>query len=114
MPRVARQNQAQCIVTMYRFDTSRRYVSARRCTSPRLNRYATCEAGICRAGHWMRDNNLVSTHGRSPAGGGMVSDRPSEWSHFGPGSRIGKYVLEQQIGHGGMAVVFRAREDQLG
>jgi hypothetical protein len=44
----------------------------------------------------------------------MVSERPSEWSHFGPGSRIGKYVLEHQIGHGGMAVVFRAREDQLG
>jgi serine/threonine-protein kinase len=44
----------------------------------------------------------------------MVSDLPWEGSHFGPGSRIGKYVLEQQIGHGGMAVVFRARDDQLG
>jgi serine/threonine-protein kinase len=44
----------------------------------------------------------------------MVSDLPWEESHFGPGSRIGKYVLEQQIGHGGMAVVFRARDDQLG
>jgi hypothetical protein len=44
----------------------------------------------------------------------MVSDVPWEGSHFGPGSRIGKYVLEQQIGHGGMAVVFRARDDQLG
>ncbi len=44
----------------------------------------------------------------------MVSDSPWEVSHFGPGSRIGKYVLEQQIGHGGMAVVFRARDDQLG
>jgi tRNA A-37 threonylcarbamoyl transferase component Bud32 len=44
----------------------------------------------------------------------MVSDLPWEKSHFGPGSRIGKYVLEQQIGHGGMAVVFRARDSQLG
>jgi hypothetical protein len=44
----------------------------------------------------------------------MVSDLPSEQSHFRPGSRIGKYVLEQQIGRGGMAMVFRARDDQLG
>ncbi len=44
----------------------------------------------------------------------MVSDLPWEGSHFGSGSRIGKYVLERQIGHGGMAVVFRARDDQLG
>jgi hypothetical protein len=44
----------------------------------------------------------------------MVSDLPWQGSHFGPGSRIGKYVLEQQIGQGGMAVVFRARDDQLG
>jgi Protein kinase domain len=44
----------------------------------------------------------------------MVSGLPGEESHFRPGSRIGKYVLEQQIGHGGMAVVFRARDDQLG
>lgn len=44
----------------------------------------------------------------------MVSYLSWERSHFGPGSRIGKYVLEEQIGHGGMAVVFRARDDQLG
>ena len=44
----------------------------------------------------------------------MVNDLAWEESHFGPGSRIGKYVLEQQIGRGGMAVVFRARDDQLG
>jgi serine/threonine-protein kinase len=44
----------------------------------------------------------------------MVSDLPREQGHFGPGSRIGKYVLEHQIGHGGMAVVFKARDDQLG
>ena len=44
----------------------------------------------------------------------MVNYLPWEGSHFGPGSRIGKYVLEKQIGHGGMAVVFRARDEQLG
>ncbi len=44
----------------------------------------------------------------------MVSDLPWDGSDFGRGSRIGKYVLEQQIGHGGMAVVFRARDEQLG
>jgi Protein kinase domain len=44
----------------------------------------------------------------------MHSDLPSQESRFGPGSRMGKYVLEQQIGHGGMAVVFRARDEQLG
>jgi hypothetical protein len=44
----------------------------------------------------------------------MVSDLPWEEGRFSPGSRIGKYVLEQQIGRGGMAVVFTARDDQLG
>ncbi len=44
----------------------------------------------------------------------MISDLPWEEGHFGPGSRIGKYVLEQQIGHGGMAVVFTARDGRLG
>ena len=44
----------------------------------------------------------------------MISGLPWHGSHFGPGSRIGKYALEQQIGQGGMAVVFRARDDQLG
>jgi Protein kinase domain len=44
----------------------------------------------------------------------MVSDLRWAENHFGPRSRIGKYVLEQQIGRGGMAVVFRARDEQLG
>ena len=44
----------------------------------------------------------------------MASDLPWDESRLGPGRRIGKYVLEEQIGHGGMAVVFRARDDQLG
>ena len=33
---------------------------------------------------------------------------------FGAGSRIAGYRLEGQIGHGGMAVVFRARDERLG
>ena len=44
----------------------------------------------------------------------MVSDLAWSGSHFGPGSRVGKYALEEQLGQGGMAVVFRARDDQLG
>jgi hypothetical protein len=67
-----------------------------------------------RRGCLMRENDVVWTHEGDPAGGGMVSDLPWEQSQVGPGSRIGKYVLERQIGHGGMAVVFRARDDQLG
>jgi hypothetical protein len=31
-----------------------------------------------------------------------------------PGSRTAGYVLEEQIGRGGMAVVFRARDERLG
>src|SRR5580693_5822006 len=53
-------------------------------------------------------------YGGGIAGGGMASDLPWDESRLGPGRRIGKYVLEEQIGHGGMAVVFRARDDQLG
>ena len=33
---------------------------------------------------------------------------------FAAGSRIAGYRLEEQIGHGGMAVVFRARDKRLG
>jgi serine/threonine protein kinase len=33
---------------------------------------------------------------------------------FAAGSRIAGYRLEERIGHGGMAVVFRARDEQLG
>ena len=32
---------------------------------------------------------------------------------FGPGSRVAGYLLEEQIGQGGMAVVFRARDEAL-
>src|SRR6185437_6950398 len=34
-------------------------------------------------------------------------------SGFSPGSRVAGYLLEEQIGHGGMAVVFRALDERL-
>src|SRR5712692_2052157 len=44
----------------------------------------------------------------------MVSeDVPEAPGGFGPGSRIAGYVLEEQIGRGGMAVVFRAVDERL-
>jgi serine/threonine protein kinase len=54
--------------------------------------------------------------------GGIVSDEvpgdadglTSEVAGFGAGSRIAGYRLEEQIGRGGMAVVFRARDERLG
>src|SRR5215470_14272694 len=45
----------------------------------------------------------------------MVSeDVPAAPAGFGPGSRIAGYVLEEQIGRGGMTVVFRAVDERLG
>ena len=41
------------------------------------------------------------------AGGGLVMDFPA-------GARVAGYRLEERIGQGGMAVVFRARDEQLG
>jgi serine/threonine-protein kinase len=35
-------------------------------------------------------------------------------ARLGPGSRIAGYVIEEQVGAGGMAVVFRARDEALG
>src|ERR1700684_4298452 len=54
--------------------------------------------------------------GRWPnVGGGMLSDdflaRPAD---YGPGSVLSGYRLETQVGSGGMAVVFRARDERLG
>jgi serine/threonine protein kinase len=48
---------------------------------------------------------VVSADDREAAGGLMAS--------FAPGSRIAGYLLEEQIGQGGMAVVFRARDERL-
>ena len=40
-----------------------------------------------------------------------VPDRPGG---YGPGSVLAGYRLESQVGAGGMAVVFRARDERLG
>jgi len=44
----------------------------------------------------------------SAAGGG------GPLAGFGPGSRLGAYRLEGQVGAGGMAVVFAAVDERLG
>ena len=46
--------------------------------------------------------------GEFPARDGGVS------TIFTPGSRVAGYLLEGQVGAGGMAVVFRARDERLG
>jgi serine/threonine protein kinase len=44
----------------------------------------------------------------------MSQDAVTRAGGFAAGSTVGRYVLEEQIGHGGMAAVFRARDEQLG
>jgi serine/threonine protein kinase len=44
----------------------------------------------------------------------MGEDSRLDTGGFTTGSRVGRYLLEQQIGHGGMAAVFKARDEQLG
>src|SRR5580692_5686988 len=52
---------------------------------------------------------------RDPAGpGGAVSEDFLARSGFGAGSLVAGYRIESQIGAGGMAVVFRARDERLG
>jgi serine/threonine-protein kinase len=43
----------------------------------------------------------------------MSEDLAAELRGFGPGSRVAGYLLEEQIGQGGMAVVFRALDESL-
>jgi serine/threonine protein kinase len=52
----------------------------------------------------------VATH----LGGGLVTEVfPAYPTGFGAGSRLAGYRLEAQVGVGGMAVVFRARDERL-
>jgi len=41
-------------------------------------------------------------------------DSPSDFGGFAAGSAVGKYLIERQIGRGGMAAVYRARDNELG
>ncbi len=43
----------------------------------------------------------------------MTQHSPAMPGGIGPGSRIAGYLLEEQIGQGGMAVVFRAHDERL-
>jgi len=43
----------------------------------------------------------------------MSEDFDAALGGFRPGSRVAGYLLEQQIGQGGMAVVFRALDERL-
>ncbi len=43
----------------------------------------------------------------------MTQDNPGIPGGYAPGSRIAGYLLEEQIGQGGMAVVFRAHDERL-
>jgi hypothetical protein len=38
----------------------------------------------------------------------------ASYGGFAQGSTVGRYQLDEQIGHGGMAAVFKARDEQLG
>ncbi len=51
---------------------------------------------------------------RSWGGGGLSEDFPAHLGGFRPGALLAGYRLEAQVGAGGMAVVFRARDEQLG
>jgi serine/threonine protein kinase len=46
----------------------------------------------------------------------MATESPAEWmlAGIGPGSVVAGYRVESRIGHGGMAVVLRARDEALG
>ncbi len=43
----------------------------------------------------------------------MSEDFAAVLGGFRPGTRLAGYLLEEQIGHGGMAVVFRALDERL-
>jgi serine/threonine protein kinase len=44
----------------------------------------------------------------------LSEDFPAHLAVFRPGSLVAGYRLEAQVGAGGMAVVFRARDERLG
>src|SRR5580698_400245 len=51
---------------------------------------------------------------RRRRGGALSEDLPAQLAWFRQGSVVAGYRLEEQVGAGGMAVVFRARDERLG
>jgi WD40 repeat protein len=51
---------------------------------------------------------------RERRGGKLTEDFSAQFAGFRPGSQLAGYRLEAQVGKGGMAVVFRARDERLG
>src|SRR5437588_10955340 len=56
---------------------------------------------------------IVSEDVPEGAGGPLPEGAGGSLAGFGPGSRVAGYVLEEQVGAGGMAVVFRAHDERL-
>src|SRR5258708_28120097 len=54
------------------------------------------------------------TKDRLSPGGTLSENFTHALPGFGPGARVGGYLLQEQVGHGGMAVVFRALDERLG
>jgi len=60
-------------------------------------------------------DRIFGTHRSGDGRGGVLSeDFPAHLAGFRAGSRVAGYRLEAQVGTGGMAVVFRARDERLG
>jgi serine/threonine-protein kinase len=49
-----------------------------------------------------------------PEGGVLGQEVPASLAGFGAGALVAGYRLEAQVGAGGMAVVYRARDERLG
>src|ERR1039457_3462433 len=56
---------------------------------------------------------MPSPGGRASAGGAVTDEVPAAAGDVGAGSQIASYRLEEQIGWGGMAVVYRALDVRL-
>jgi serine/threonine protein kinase len=44
----------------------------------------------------------------------VIEEQPERLAGIGAGSRLAGYLLEKRAGAGGMAVVYRARDERLG
>ncbi len=62
------------------------------------------------SGHLMARGREASVGDQVPEAAGLLAGAAG----LAAGSRVAGYVLEEQIGAGGMAVVFRARDERLG